>query len=111
MKISLRRPHAPMVRNGAFSYKIDYITIILEILNPEGHQNCINGSSVTAILLNECIFPIGKSGEASRWRVCYQRGLPRLVCIRIDRHKRTQPAKGTAEGIFFCIFLLTINFC
>jgi hypothetical protein len=22
---------------------------------------------------------IGQSGEASRWRVCYQRGLPRLV--------------------------------
>ena len=24
-------------------------------------------------------FPIGQSGEARRWRVCYQRGLPRLV--------------------------------
>ena len=22
---------------------------------------------------------MGQSGEASRWRVCYQRGLPRLV--------------------------------
>ena len=25
------------------------------------------------------IFPIGQGGEASWWRVCYQRGLPRLV--------------------------------
>ena len=30
------------------------------------------------------IFPIGQSGEASRWRVCYQRGLPRLVFININ---------------------------
>ena len=28
-------------------------------LNPEGHQNCISGSKVTAILLKEWIFPIG----------------------------------------------------
>ena len=32
-----------------------------------------------AILLNRLIFPIGQCGEASRWRVCYQRGLPLLV--------------------------------
>ena len=68
-----------MVRNGAFSHKIDYINIFLEILNLEGNQNRITGSRVTAILLNGWIFPIGQSGEASRWRVCYQQGLPRLV--------------------------------
>ena len=51
-----------MVRNSAFSHKIDYITI----LNLKGHQNRITGSSVTAILLNGLIFSIGKSGEASR---------------------------------------------
>ena len=39
----------------------------------------MNGSRVKAILLNEWIFSIGQSGEASRWRVCYQQGLPRLV--------------------------------
>ena len=32
-----------------------------------------------AILLKGWFFPIGQSGEASPWRVCYQRGLPRLV--------------------------------
>ena len=68
-----------MVGDGAFSHKIDYVTIFLEILNPEGHPNRMTNSKVTAILLNGWIFPIGQSGEASRWRVCYQRGLPRLV--------------------------------
>ena len=24
-----------------------------------------------------------ETGEAYRWRVCYQRGLPRLVCINL----------------------------
>ena len=75
MKVSLQRRHAPMVGNGAMSHKIDFITIF-EIQNLEGHQNCTTGSRVTANLLNAWIF---QSGEASRWRVCYQRGLPRLV--------------------------------
>ena len=57
----------------------DYITIFLENLNLEGHQNCITGSRVTTILLNGWIFPIEQSGEASWWMVCYQRGLPRQV--------------------------------
>ena len=87
MKISLRRRHAPMVENCAFSHKIDYITIFLEILNLKEHQNGITGSRVTAILLNGWIFPIGQSGEASRWRVCYQRGLPRLVFYHIGTKK------------------------
>ena len=33
------------------SYKIDYIIVIKNILNLEGHQNPITGSKVTAILL------------------------------------------------------------
>ena len=59
MEISLWRRHAPMVRNGAFSHKIDYIKKKLGAFKS----------------------PIGQSGEASRWRVCYQRGLPRLVSL------------------------------
>ena len=89
VKISLRSRHAPIVRNGAFSHKIDYITIFVkEILNLKGHQNRITGLRVTAILLNGWIFPIGQSGEASPWRVCYQRGLPRLVllCTALSFH-------------------------
>ena len=68
-----------MVRNGAFSHKIYYITIFQEILNLQGHQNRITGSRVMLILLNGWIIPIGQSGEANWWRVCYQRGLPRPV--------------------------------
>ena len=68
-----------MAKNGASSHKIDYITIFKEDLNLKGHQNCITGSGNTAILLNGLIFPNGQSGETSRWRVCYQRGLPCLV--------------------------------
>ena len=58
---------------------LSILQFFLEILNLKGHQNRITGSRVTAILLNWWISPIGQSGEASRWRVCYQRGLPRLV--------------------------------
>ena len=29
--------------------------------------------------INICLKRIGQRGEAGRWRVCYQRGLPRLV--------------------------------
>ena len=54
----LRRWHAPIIRNDAFSHKIG-----------------ITGARVTAILLNGWIFPIGQIGEPSQWRVCYQRGL------------------------------------
>ena len=52
-----------MVGNGAFNNKIAYISIFREILNLEGHQNCISGSRVREILMNGWIFLIG---EASR---------------------------------------------
>ena len=40
------------------------------------------------------IFFFGQSGEAQRWRVCYQRGLPRLVFQLISNKGvyRTAPA-------------------
>ena len=59
MEIYLQHCHALMVEDGAFSHKIDYVTICLEILNLKGHSNCINGSRVTVILLNGWILPIG----------------------------------------------------
>ena len=46
-----------MVEGGAFSHKIDYVTIFKEIPNLEGHPNRI-GSKDTAILLNGWILPI-----------------------------------------------------
>ena len=48
-----------MVRDSTSSYKIDYVIVIKNFLNPEGHQNPISGSKVTAILLKEWILTIG----------------------------------------------------
>ena len=48
-----------MVKDGAFSYKIGSVTLFQEILNPEGHQNRITGSKVTATFLNGGILPVG----------------------------------------------------
>ena len=59
MKISVQRRHAVMVEDGAFSHKIDYVTFLKEILNPEGHPNRMTISKVTAILLRGWILPIG----------------------------------------------------
>ena len=50
--------------------------MILNFLNPEGHQNPINGSKVTTILLKERILPIG---GASAVEGLQSTGLPRLV--------------------------------
>ena len=64
VKISLQRRYPLMVEDGAFSHKIYNC---FQILNLEGHPNCISGSKVMAILLNQWIFPIG--GVASG-RIC-----------------------------------------
>ena len=59
---SLYKPYCSEVHNlnqhylhilPAVTHKLDYITILWEILNLEGHQNCITGSRVTAIFLNK----------------------------------------------------------
>ena len=76
MKISLRRRHALTGAEGAFSHKIDYVTIFEEILNLEGHQNCITGSKVTAILLNWWILLFGGASAVDGLQ---SSGLPRLV--------------------------------
>ena len=47
-----------MIEDFAFIHKIDYITILQEILNLKGHPNRITGSKVTTILLNGLILPI-----------------------------------------------------
>ena len=59
VEISLWRRHALLVEDGAFSHKIDYVTIFWEILNLEGHPNRITGLRDAAILLNWWILPIG----------------------------------------------------
>ena len=66
-KISLQRRYAQTVENGASSHKTNYIEILPEILNLEGHINRCIGSKVTAILLNWWFLPT--CGVASG-RVC-----------------------------------------
>ena len=58
---ALWRCHAQTVRDSTSSYKIDYVTVIKNFLNPEGHQNPTSGSKVTAILLKGWILPIGRA--------------------------------------------------
>ena len=71
---ALRRRHAQTVRDSTSSYKIDYVIVIKNFLNPEGHQNPISGSKVTAILLKGWILPIGgaSSGEGLRLQPAQQ---------------------------------------
>ena len=52
MKISLRRCHAQIVGDGAFSHKIDRVRKFFKIQNLEGHQNCRISLKVAVILLN-----------------------------------------------------------
>ena len=56
---ALQRHHAQTVTDGCSSFKIDYVIVINDFLNPEGHQNPISGSKVTTILLMGWILPIG----------------------------------------------------
>ena len=59
VKIYLWRHHAQAVRNSASSHKTNYIDILSESLNHEGHLNLCSGSNVTAILLNGWIWATG----------------------------------------------------
>ena len=67
-----------MVKDGAFSHKIDYGTFFPEILNLEGHPNCNTGSRETVILLQGSILAIG---GASAVEGLHLTGLPRLVLL------------------------------
>ena len=55
---ALQRRHAQVVRDSTSSYKIDYVIVIENFLNPEGNQNPISGSKVMAILLKGWNLPI-----------------------------------------------------
>ena len=59
----------------------------------------------------------GQSGAASRWRVCYQRGLPRLVLHLIKtctKYSKSGSSQGNLmlmfnfEFIFFCLLVEAI---
>ena len=80
-----------MVGDGAFSHKIYCVTIYVEILNLEGHPNCITGSRVTIILMNVWILPI--IGGASAVEGLRSTGLPGLV---------------SKEEVYFLIYLTLV---
>ena len=91
-----------MVADGAFSHKIEYVTIFQEILNSEGHQNCIAGLKVTAILLNGRILPVG---GASSGRVCACSLHHRFVIPGIEPKKLLFLYSKTSETILIPVFL------
>ena len=53
--------------------------MIKNFLNPEGHQNPINGSEVMAILLKGQILPIDEASAVEGMR---STGLPRLLFLK-----------------------------
>ena len=73
---ALQRRHAQTVRDSSSSYKIDKVRVITHFLNPKRHQNPINGSTVTAILLKGWILPMGGASAMEGLR---SMGLSRLV--------------------------------
>ena len=50
VKITLRRRHAHILRDGALSHNIDQVSYSFYILNLEERPNCTIGSKITAIL-------------------------------------------------------------
>ena len=72
----LQRHHAQPVKDSYSSYKIDYVVVIKNFLNLEGHQSPLSGSEVTPILLKWQILPIGGAAAVEGLR---STGLPRLV--------------------------------
>ena len=68
-----------MVEDGAFSHKIDYVTIFLVILTPAGHPNRITGLKVRTVLLNGWILPIGGASAVKGLRL----QLAQQACFKI----------------------------
>ena len=75
---AVRRRHTQTVRDGSSSYKICYVIVIKNFLNPDRHQNPIRRSKVTTILLKGWICPIG---EVACGRVCSCSMRSRLVSM------------------------------
>ena len=71
---AIRRRHAQTVQDRSSSYKIDYVIVIKNFLNPKGHQNPISGLKITVILLKRWILLIGgaSAGEGLRLQPAQQ---------------------------------------
>ena len=66
-----------MVKDGAFSNKVIYVSIFLKDLNLEGHLNHFIGLKVTSIFMNGGML---SSGGVASGRVCFYSLCSRLVC-------------------------------
>ena len=82
------------VRDSTSSYKIDYVVMIKNFLNPNGHQNPFSGSKVTAILLKGWTWPIG---EVAPGRVCACSLHSRLVCKVMKKQRKAWLPTGLAR--------------
>ena len=51
----------------------------------------------------------GQSVGASRWRVCYQRGLPRLVSQNVPQHFKMFAKHAGGASRFYRFFLLSVT--
>ena len=73
---------------------IDYVIVIKNFLNPKDHQNPINGSKVTAILLKGWISPLGEASAVE--------GLQSTVLPRLVSNKLRPPAAAPASASNTC---------
>ena len=92
-----RRRHAQTIWEISSSYKINYVIVIKNFLNLEGHQNPIIGSKFTAILLKGWILPIGGASAVEGLR---STGLPRLVfiCKQLSRKNRKKKKRENFQS-------------
>ena len=71
------------------------------ILNPKGHQNCISGAKVAAILLKVWILPFGGSSAVEGMQ---SMGLPCLVLYRFWIISWTLSSIDVVDVSVFIIF-------
>ena len=93
--------HALRFGDGASIYKIDYVTIFEEIINSEGHQNCITGSKVTAILLSRWILPTGRA-SLGRVRSCSLRSRLVFTYVKVNFATANWGPNSTFKSCFMC---------
>ena len=76
---ALQRSHTQTVRDSSSSYKIDFVILIKNFLNSEGHQHPLGGSKV---LLTGWIWPIGgaSASASAGGRVCPAACAAGLLC-------------------------------
>ena len=69
-----------MFNDGAISHKIKYVKICQEILNLKGHQNCLIGSKVKAILVNGEFYLLVELHQEESARAACAAGLFFPIC-------------------------------